>query len=78
MPPSAASDLDLRAEEGRRVALDLAEKADILVENFAPGTMDRLGLGFTEQLRHSVNPALVITSISNFGQTGPYHDWRAC
>ena len=67
--------LGLKTEEGRQVALDLASKADILVENFAPGTMDRLGLGFAD-LRRS-NPALVITSISNFGQTGPYRDWRA-
>ena len=67
--------LDLKTEQGRQVALDLAGKADILVENFAPGTMDRLGLGFPD-LRRS-NPALVITSISNFGQTGPYRDWRA-
>ena len=67
--------LDLKTEEGRQVAQGLAVKADILVENFAPGAMDRLGLGFAE-LRRS-NPALVITSISNFGQTGPYRDWRA-
>ncbi len=66
--------LDLKSEQGRRLALELAGRADILVENFAPGTMDRLGLGY-EELRR-VNPALVISSISNFGQTGPYRDWR--
>ena len=66
--------LDLKSEQGRQLALEMAAKADILVENFAPGTLDRLGLGFAE-LRQ-VNPALVITSISNFGQTGPYRDWR--
>ena len=55
--------------------LELAGRADILVENFAPGTLDRLGIGYEELLR--VNPALVITSISNFGQTGPYRDWHA-
>ena len=66
--------LDLKAAEGRRLLLDLAAKADVLVENFAPGTMDKLNLGF-EELRRA-NPALVITSISNFGQTGPYRDWR--
>ena len=66
--------LDLKSEQGRQLALELAGSADILVENFAPGTLDRLGLGH-EQLR-SVNPALVITSISNFGQTGPHRDWR--
>ena len=67
--------LDLKSAEGRRVALELAAKADILVENFAPGGMDSLGLSYPE-LR-SANPALVVTSISNFGQTGPYRDWKA-
>ncbi|MEC8856277.1 MAG: CoA transferase, partial [Chloroflexota bacterium] len=67
--------LDLKSTEGRRVALELAAKADILVENFAPGGMDGLGLSYRElQL---ANPALVVTSISNFGQTGPYRDWKA-
>ena len=66
--------LDLKSAEGREIALDLAAKADILVENFAPGTLDKLGLGYEELQR--VNPALVIMSISNFGQTGPYRDWR--
>ncbi len=66
--------LDLKSGEGRRLALELAARADILVENFAPGTLDSLGLGYDELVR--ANPALVITSISNFGQTGPYRDWR--
>ena len=66
--------LNLKATQGRMLALELAGQADILVENFAPGTLDRLGLGH-EELR-SVNPALVVSSISNFGQTGPYRDWR--
>ena len=67
--------LDLKTEPGREVLLRLAERADVLVENFAPGTLDRLGLGYEELSR--VNPALVVTSISNFGQTGPYRDWKA-
>ena len=67
--------LDLKSDQGRETLLQLAAKADILVENFAPGTMERLGLGY-EVLR-CVNPALAVTSISNFGQTGPYRDWRA-
>ena len=67
--------LDLKTPEGLRVVLELAAKADILVENFAPGTMDSLGLGY--QVLKSANPALVVTSISNFGQTGPYRDWKA-
>ncbi len=67
--------LDLKSEQGRDTLLQLASKADLLVENFAPGTLVRLGLGYDELRR--ANPALVATSISNFGQTGPYRDWRA-
>lgn len=67
--------LDLKSAEGRQVVLELAAKADILVENFAPGGMDSLGLSYAELKK--ANPALVLTSISNFGQTGPYRDWKA-
>ena len=67
--------LDIKTDEGRDTLLQLAAKADVLVENFAPGALGRLGLGY-EELRQ-VNPALVVTSISNFGQTGPYRDWKA-
>ena len=67
--------LDLKTEEGRQMLLQLAAQADLLVENFAPGTMARLGLGYDALAQ--VNPGLVVTSISNFGQTGPYRDWRA-
>ena len=66
--------LDLKTTEGLNLVLELVARADILVENFAPGTLNRLGLGY-ESLQ-AVNPALVVTSISNFGQTGPYRDWR--
>ena len=67
--------LDLQTPEGRAILLRLVESADILVENFAPGVMDKLGLGY--QHLAQANPALVMTSISNFGQTGPYRDWKA-
>ena len=67
--------LDLKSERGREIILELARSADILVENFSPGVMERLGLGYEALNRQ--NPALVMTSISNFGQTGPYRDWRA-
>ena len=67
--------LDLKSSAGREVVLELAAKADILVENFAPGTMDSLGLSYGALTKD--NPALVVTSISNFGQTGPYRDWKA-
>ena len=66
--------LDLKTAQGRDIARDLASKADAVVESFRPGTMDRLGLGY-ETLSES-NPALTFTSISDFGQTGPYRDWR--
>ncbi|OEV10777.1 CaiB/BaiF CoA transferase family protein [Streptomyces nanshensis] len=62
--------LDLAAPEGKDVLKRLAARADVLVENFRPGTMDRLGLGHAE-LRKA-NPRLVYTAISGFGQTGPY------
>ena len=67
--------LDLKSEPGRETFLQLAERADVLVENLAPGSLDRLGLGYQELRR--INPALVVTSISNYGQTGPYRGWKA-
>ena len=67
--------LNLKTDAGRRTLLQLAAQADLLVENFAPGTLDRLGLGYPELCR--ANPSLVVVSISNFGQTGPRRHWRA-
>ena len=64
--------LDLRAEADREVLLRLVERADVLVENFRPGVMDRLGLGW-EALRER-NPRLVYASVSGFGQTGPWRE----
>ncbi|MCY4345126.1 MAG: CaiB/BaiF CoA-transferase family protein [Gammaproteobacteria bacterium] len=61
--------IDLRTDDGRQLALDLAAQADILIENFRPDVMPRLGLGY-ETLR-AVNPRLVMLSISGFGQGGP-------
>ena len=66
--------LDLKTDGGRRAALALAARADAVLESFRPGTMERFGLGF--DALSAANPALVMTSISNFGQTGPYRDWR--
>ena len=67
--------LDLKSDEGRQVVLELAARADILVENFAPGVLDNLGISY--MALQKANPSLVVTSISNFGQTGPYRDWKA-
>ena len=62
--------LDLKAPEGRRIGLDLAREADVFVENFRPGTAERLGLGY--EALHALNARLVYCSISAFGQSGPY------
>ena len=67
--------LDLKSPGGRDALGRLVKEADILVENFAPGTLGKLEMGYG-QLRQ-LNPALVVTSISNYGQTGPYRDWKA-
>ena len=64
--------LNLKSEAGREVLLRLAKDADILVENYRPGAMKRLGLGYN--VLKEVNPRLVYTSISGFGQTGPWAD----
>ena len=61
--------LDLATEEGRRAVEALAERADVVVENFAPGALDRLGISLAK-LR-AKNPRLVTASITGFGKTGP-------
>lgn len=61
--------MDLKADGARALVLDLARRADILVENFRPGVMQRLGLGWADL--HAANPRLVMLSISGFGQEGP-------
>jgi crotonobetainyl-CoA:carnitine CoA-transferase CaiB-like acyl-CoA transferase len=66
--------LDLETDPGRNALAALARRADIAVESFAPGTLDRLGLGW--DWFQSVNRALPLVSISNFGQDGPYRDYK--
>lgn len=61
--------LDLKAEEGKELLKRLVRSADILIENFRPGTMDKLGVGY--EVLAAENPALVYTAISGFGRTGP-------
>ncbi len=62
--------IDLRKDEGRELFLRLVEKADVVMENFTPGTMDRLGIGY--EAVSARNPRIIVASTSGFGQTGPY------
>ena len=64
--------VDLKTEAGVSLVKDLVAKSDILVENFRPGVMDRLGLGYDEL--STLNPGLIYCSISGFGMTGPLKD----
>ena len=65
--------LDLAHPEGRDLLLRLVEQVDVLVESFAPGTLEQLGLG--EAALRARNPRLVLTSVTGFGQTGPHRDY---
>src|SRR5947208_3842014 len=64
--------IDLKHPRGRALVIELARRGDVLVENFKPGTMEDLGLGYAT-LRE-VNPRLIYCSISGFGGTGPYRE----
>jgi crotonobetainyl-CoA:carnitine CoA-transferase CaiB-like acyl-CoA transferase len=67
--------LDLKTEKGKKLLIELAKKADVLVENFAPGVMDRLGLGADAILK--VNPRLIYAQSSGYGSSGRYRDYPA-
>lgn len=62
--------LDLKREEGRDLFRRLARRADVLVENFRPGTMEKLGLGY--EALCEIHPGIIYCSVSGFGRTGPY------
>ena len=64
--------LNLRTERGQAVAKDLAASADVIVENFRPGTMEKWGLGPEEV--HARNPKTIYARVSGYGQTGRYRD----
>ena len=64
--------LDLRTAEGQAAARALAAEADVLIENFKPGTLEGWGLGW--EALHALNPRLIMLRISGYGQTGPYRD----
>ncbi|TQR15531.1 CaiB/BaiF CoA transferase family protein [Psychrobacillus soli] len=64
--------INLQTEEGKEIIYKMVKEADVLVENFRPGVMDRLGFGYEELKK--INPSLVYCSCSGFGSTGPYKD----
>ena len=61
--------LNLKTSEGKEIFKELVKKADIIIENYRPGTMERLGLGYDELKK--VNPAIIYGAVSGFGHTGP-------
>ena len=67
--------IDLKKPEGHALFLRLAERADVVVENFAPGLMERLGLGY-ERLA-AANPRIVLARLKGFGLSGPYHEYKS-
>jgi len=67
--------LDYRSTKGQQLLRDLASKADILIENFRPGTLEKMGCSYAQL--SSINPRLIMVRISGFGQTGP-HAQRPC
>jgi len=64
--------LDLRQPGGQEIARKLAAKADVLIENFRPGTLEKWGM--SPAVLHAINPRLIIVRVSGYGQTGPYAD----
>ncbi len=64
--------IDLKHADGKAILLRMVEKADVLVENFRGGTLDKLGLGY--EALHAANPGLIYCAISGYGRTGPYAD----
>ena len=66
--------LDIEAAQGQEIFRRLVETADFVIESFPPGYMDRLGLGYSAL--SEINPRIIMTSITPFGQTGPYKDYK--
>ena len=64
--------LNLRADEGKALLLRLAETTDVLIENYRPGTLEKMGLG--PDVLHGRNPGMIIVRVSGWGQDGPYKD----
>ncbi|HET7298072.1 MAG TPA: formyl-CoA transferase [Burkholderiales bacterium] len=67
--------INMKSPEGNQVVAELLKKSDVVVENFGPGVIDRLG--FSWEKVHRLNPRIVMASIKGFGSTGPYADFKA-
>jgi formyl-CoA transferase len=67
--------IDLKHADGRDLFLRMVERADVVVENFAPGLMERLGLSY-ERL-HGTNPRIIVARIKGFGLSGPHHEYKS-
>jgi crotonobetainyl-CoA:carnitine CoA-transferase CaiB-like acyl-CoA transferase len=67
--------LNLKIPEGKKIFLQLVKKSDIVVQNFSPGTMESLGLGY--DVLKEANPGILYAALSGFGQYGPYSSWRS-
>jgi len=67
--------VNMKSPEGKSVFVDLLKKCDIMMENFGPGVLERLG--FTWEKIHEINPKIVVGSIKGFGSSGPYADFKA-
>ncbi|MHB8769987.1 MAG: CaiB/BaiF CoA transferase family protein [Syntrophales bacterium] len=64
--------LDLKSEAGKRIFIDLARKSDVVIDNFRPGVVKKLGIDFAAL--KTINPRIICCSISGYGQTGPFRD----
>ena len=64
--------LNTRHQKGKEIFLDMVKLADIVLENFRPGTMEKMGFGY--EALSQVNPGIILASVSGFGQYGPYRD----
>lgn len=67
--------LNLKSQEGKEIFIELVKKVDVVIENFRPGTMGKLGLGYDELRKH--NPAIIYAACSGYGHTGPYSNYAA-
>src|SRR5678815_5170471 len=67
--------VNMKTDEGKQVFVDLLKQCDIMMENFGPGVLERLG--FTWEKIHEINPKIVVGSIKGFGSSGPYSDYKA-